>query len=423
MNRTAPPGERPRLCACPLCSHEHLDYQFTHGGTPVVSCAGCGLLMRNPQPSDTELNEMEARRGTVGNEPVAGTGNDRPATLDLIERARSPLAALGEIRHDLPPGGRLHLTVPDLDRRAARLKSGRLEDIAPDHLFFFDRQTVQSLLFRAGFEQVTISKGGAATEIVARRTGGAPPIVRSTRLTVVMPVFNERDTFLGIFEQVYAKTLSGVDIDIMVVESNSTDGTRELVQKIETRPRVTVIYEDRPRGKGHAVRAGLARASGDLVLIQDADLEYDVDDYDQLVEPLVTGRAAFVLGIRHGMDGKTWKMRHFADQVFVGQAMNVGHLFFTGLFNVVYGQRMRDPFTMFKVFRRDCLYGLIFESNRFDFDWELVAKLVRAGYAPLEIPVNYSSRSFSKGKKVSLWRDPWTFLRACFKYRFVSLGK
>jgi len=423
MNRTALSRERPRLGACPLCSHEHLDYQFTHGGTPIVSCVACRLLMRNPQPSDAELSEMAGSRGVVGTEVVAGTGSDRTATLDLIERSRNPLASLSEIRHGLPPGGRLVLTVPDLDRRAARLKSGRLDDIAPDHLFFFDRQTVQSLLFRTGFEHVAISRRGAATEIVARRSDGPPPVSRSTRLTVVMPVFNERDTFLEIFEQVHAKSLPGVDIDLLLVESNSTDGTRELVQQVEKRPRVVVIYEDRPRGKGHAVRAGLAQASGDLVLIQDADLEYDVDDYDQLVEPIVTGRAAFVLGVRHGMDGKTWKMRHFADQVVVGQAMNVGHLFFTGLFNVVYGQRMRDPFTMFKVFRRDCLYGLTFESNRFDFDWELVAKLVRAGYIPLEIPVNYSSRSFSKGKKVSLWRDPWTFFRACFKYRFVSLGK
>jgi hypothetical protein len=423
MNRTAPPGERPRLGVCPLCSHEHLDYQFTHGGTPIVSCVACGLLMRNPQPSDAELSEMAGRRGVMGTEAAVGTGNDRAATLDLIERSRNPLTSLSEVRHGLPPGGRLVLTVPDLDRRAARLKGGRLDDIAPDHLFFFDRQTVQSLLFRTGFEHVAISRRGAATEIVAHRSDGPPPISRSTRLTVVMPVFNERDTFLEIFEQVHAKTLPGVDIDLLLVESNSTDGTRQLVQQIEKRPRVVVIYEDRPRGKGHAVRAGLAQASGDLVLIQDADLEYDVDDYDQLVEPIVTGRAAFVLGVRHGMDGKTWKMRHFADQVVVGQAMNVGHLFFTGLFNVVYGQRMRDPFTMFKVFRRDCLYGLTFESNRFDFDWELVAKLVRAGYVPLEIPVNYSSRSFSKGKKVSLWRDPWTFFRACFKYRFVSLGK
>lgn len=423
MNRTAPAGERPRLGACPLCSHEHLDYQFTHGGTPIVSCAACGLLMRNPQPSDAELSEMGGSRGVAGAEAVAGTASDRTAILDLIERSRNPLTSLSEIRHGLKPGGRLVLTVPDLDRRAARLKGGRLDDIAPDHLFFFDRQTVQSLLFRTGFEHVAISRRGAATEIVAHRSDGPPPISRSTRLTVVMPVFNERDTFLEIFEQVHAKTLAGVDIDVLLVESNSTDGTRELVQQIEKRPRVAVIYEDRPRGKGHAVRAGLAQASGDLVLIQDADLEYDVDDYDQLVEPIVTGRAAFVLGIRHGMDGKTWKMRHFADQVIVGQAMNVGHVFFTGLFNAVYGQRLRDPFTMFKVFRRDCLYGLTFESNRFDFDWELVAKLVRAGYVPLEIPVNYSSRSFSKGKKVSLWRDPWTFFRACFKYRFVSLGK
>jgi hypothetical protein len=103
--------------------------------------------------------------------------------------------------------------------------------------------------------------------------------------------------------------------------------------------------------------------------------------------------------------------------------MNFGHLFFTGLFNVVYGTRLRDPFTMYKVFRRECLSGLTFESNRFDFDWELVGKLVRSGYVPLEIPVNYSSRSFSEGKKVSFWRDPLTWFRACLKYRFQPLGK
>jgi hypothetical protein len=103
--------------------------------------------------------------------------------------------------------------------------------------------------------------------------------------------------------------------------------------------------------------------------------------------------------------------------------MNVGHVFFTGLFNVVYGTRLRDPFTMFKVFRRDCIHGLTFESNRFDFDWELVGKLVRAGYRPLEIPVNYRSRSFAEGKKVSFFRDPLTWIRACFKYRFTRLGK
>src|SRR4029079_1843909 len=134
MNRTALSRERPRLGACPLCSHEHLDYQFTHGGTPIVSCVACRLLMRNPQPSDAELSEMAGSRGVVGTEVVAGTGSDRTATLDLMERSRTPLASLSEIRHGLPPGGRLVLTVPDLDRRAARLKSGRTDDIDAEPL-------------------------------------------------------------------------------------------------------------------------------------------------------------------------------------------------------------------------------------------------------------------------------------------------
>jgi hypothetical protein len=157
------------------------------------------------------------------------------------------------------------------------------------------------------------------------------------------------------------------------------------------------------------------------VLIQDADLEYDLDDYEMLLEPLRTFQRAFVLGIRHGRDGHSWKMRHFTDQVLLGQWMNLGHLLFTTLFNVVYGQRLRDPFTMFKVFRRECLSGLHLECNAFDFDWELAGKLVRCGYEPLEIPVNYKSRSFAEGKKVTMIRDPLTWLRACFKYRVTPL--
>ena len=238
-----------------------------------------------------------------------------------------------------------------------------------------------------------------------------------------MPVFNERASFPTVMKALLDKTMPHVDIDIIVVESNSTDGTRDEVRKFEGVPRVTIEYQDVPRGKGSAVRAGLARASGDYILIQDADLEYDLNDYEPLLQPLMTGAEAFVLGARHGGSGSSWKIRHFTDQVGVSQIMNVGHVFFTALFNIVYGTRLRDPFTMFKVFRRDCLYGLTFESNRFDFDWELVGKLVRAGYRPIEIPVNYRSRSFSEGKKVSFFRDPLTYFRACFKYRFVRLGK
>jgi glycosyltransferase involved in cell wall biosynthesis len=259
--------------------------------------------------------------------------------------------------------------------------------------------------------------------VLASRSHLPPPSERSYKLSVVMPVFNERTTFQIVIQQLLSKSIPGVDIEIVIVESNSTDGTRDEVRKVEAEARVKVVYEERPRGKGHAVRAGLAHATGDFILIQDADLEYDLNDYDILLAPLMAGRAAFVLGVRHGFDGRSWKIRHFSDQVVVSQLMNLGHFFFTALFNDVYGTRLRDPFTMYKVFRRDCLYGLTFEANRFDFDWELVGKLVRAEYRPVEIAVNYTSRSFSEGKKVLFFRDPLTWIRACFKYRFVSLGK
>jgi hypothetical protein len=101
--------------------------------------------------------------------------------------------------------------------------------------------------------------------------------------------------------------------------------------------------------------------------------------------------------------------------------MNFGHWFFTTLLNVCYLVRLRDPFTMYKIFRRDCIHGLPFECNRFDFDWEIVIKLIRRGYVPVEIPVNYRSRSFKEGKKVSVIRDPLTWLRALVRFRFVHL--
>lgn len=549
--------DRPHVDRCPICGSDELQYQFTHGSTPIVQCAGCTLVMRNPQPSDAELgaiyneryfigsdgsgalseetnrlkretaavylDEIEARleatagdrRGIrllevgsgLGNllveaasrgyevtgveysESSVRTANERLGTArvlqgsvadvalprdhfdvavlaDVIEHTRDPLADLLYVRRALKPGGVLFIAVPSLDSWSARLMRERWMEFKDEHLFYFDSRTVQSLLFKAGFEEVEIASGrktlspdyviqhferfpvpmvspaarltrgllprplrhrsisivASGINVSARRAALPPPGERPEVLSVVVPVFNERTTFPVLIEQLLAKQIPGMAIEVVIVESNSTDGTREEVRKVEGRPRVRVVYEDRPKGKGHAVRTGLAHATGDFVLIQDADLEYDLNDYDVLLEPVRAGRAAFVLGARHGANGRGWKVRHFTDQVLVSQVMNVGHLFFTGLFNVVYGTRLRDPFTMFKVFRRDCLHGLAFESNRFDFDWELVGKLVRSGHTPVEIPVNYESRSFSEGKKVSFFGDPLTWIWACFKYRFAPLG-
>lgn len=236
-------------------------------------------------------------------------------------------------------------------------------------------------------------------------------------LSVIVPAFNEAATLQPVLESILAKVIPGWRIELIVVESNSTDATRSVALRYRDDPRVRLILEDRPRGKGHAVRAGLAVATGDVILIQDADLEYDVADYDRLLAPVAAGATPFVLGARCGH--RSWAIRSFPDQKLNAIVLNLAHWGFALLLNAALGTWLRDPFTMFKVFRRECLDGLTFECNRFDFDWELVIKLVRRGYRPIEIPVTYRARSFNQGKKIAVWRDPWTWLVALVKYRFA----
>jgi len=235
-----------------------------------------------------------------------------------------------------------------------------------------------------------------------------------------MPAFNEKTTFEECFNAVRDKEIAGLEKEIIVVESNSSDGTREVARAICRGEGIRLILQERAAGKGNAVRAGFEECDGDIVLIQDADLEYDVNDYDELVKPILQHRAAFVLGSRHT---GSWKVRKFNDQPLIASFFNLGHVFFCSSLNIMFGQSMKDPFTMYKVFQRDCLYGLELECNRFDFDFEILIKLLRKGYKPLELPVNYRARSLSEGKKVTAVRDPLTWLRALVKYRFCKIGQ
>jgi hypothetical protein len=280
-----------------------------------------------------------------------------------------------------------------------------------------DREAAHLSLLRSGYDRVWIHSHRKRLCISAKRASAAHTI---RTCSILVPVFNEKDTFPELMRTLLEKRLDhlGLEREIILIESNSTDGTRELVAGFAATPGVRIIWQDRPRGKGHAVRAGLGVATGDIVLIQDADLEYDLNDYDVLLEPLLANSAAFVLGARHG---GCFRMRRFPDQRLLGEVLNIAHLFLASFINVLYGQNMKDPFTMFKVFRRDCLYGLEFECNGFDFDHELVIKLVLKGYRPLEIPVNYCARSFKQGKKIRLFRDPPALIAADLKYRLQRL--
>jgi hypothetical protein len=203
------------------------------------------------------------------------------------------------------------------------------------------------------------------------------PARKPVDLSIIMPVFNEVSTVAATLKSVLDKRIAGVEMkEVILVESNSTDGSREIVKAFQGTPGLKIVLEERPQGKGHAVRCGLTHASGDIILIQDADSEYDIEDYDELLAPLLQWREAFVLGSRHQGD---WKMRTFTDNPGLAAVFNFGQIFFTWLMNALYGQKMTDPFTMYKVFRKECLFGLNFECNRFDFDHELVIKLLLKG--------------------------------------------
>lgn len=246
------------------------------------------------------------------------------------------------------------------------------------------------------------------------------------KVSIVIAVYNEASTVGALLERVWAQPLPGLTRELIIVESNSTDGSRAIVAEFIARhsaaggsAHVQAIYQDRPCGKGRAIRAGFAASSGDILLIQDADLEYEVSEYPDLLRPIIEGRTAFVLGSRH-LGPARWKIRQFANNGLLASLMNAGGVLFRGLFNLLFSVRLTDPTTMYKVFRADCLEGLSFNCDRFDFDFELLGKLIRAGYAPLEVPVSYRSRGFEEGKKIRILRDPVTWVVAILRCRFLS---
>jgi glycosyltransferase involved in cell wall biosynthesis len=244
------------------------------------------------------------------------------------------------------------------------------------------------------------------------------------KVSIIIPVFNEVDTVYRLLDQVWNQPVPLPERELVIIESNSTDGTRTVVENFvrehEGKGQIKLILQDRPKGKGSAVKEGIRAATGEILLIQDGDLEYDVKDYPELLQPILDGRASFVLGSRHLAAG-TWKIRTFEDRPLKSFLLNLGGVFFHGLFNILYGQKLTDPTTMYKVFERRCLQHITLESNRFDFDFELVAKLIRAGFPPIEVAVFYRSRGFDEGKKIRVFRDPFTWLWAIVKFRFSPL--
>ncbi len=235
---------------------------------------------------------------------------------------------------------------------------------------------------------------------------GALPLVEYRRLSVVVPVFNERNTIAEIVRRMRAVELP-VALEIIVVDDGSTDGTRQILPQLEDST-VRVKLHDRNRGKGAAIRTGLALVTGDVVLVQDADLEYDPEDWPRLLAPLIKGKAQVVYGSRFTGERRNMLFWHW-----------VGNRFLSLVTNVLYNSTISDMETCYKMIDRRHLDGLTLRADRFDFEPEITAKLLRRGVRVYEVPISYSGRDFSEGKKIS-WRDGLVALWTLVKYRFVS---
>lgn len=223
------------------------------------------------------------------------------------------------------------------------------------------------------------------------------------KISIVIPVFNEKDMISTVLETVIAKKIPGWTKEIIVVDDGSTDGTTEVLKKWDKK--VTVLLSTLNEGKGAAVRKGFEKVSGDVVLIQDSDLEYTPDDYDNLLKPFENPRVTVVYGSR-----------------FLGSHLSTmllytwGNKLVTLLTNILYNSNITDMETGYKLFRKEILPELKLSSKRFDIEPEITAKLLRKKYQIYEVPISYFGRKFEEGKKLT-WKDGINAVWTLVKYR------
>jgi glycosyltransferase involved in cell wall biosynthesis len=228
-------------------------------------------------------------------------------------------------------------------------------------------------------------------------------------LSVIVPVFNERPTVGEVIRRIRSVELP-LAIEVIVVDDGSTDGTDKVLAAVGDST-IRVISHGQNQGKGAAIRTGMESVSGDLVLIQDADLEYDPEDWSKLLEPIFRGKSQVVYGSRFTGERRNMLPLHW-----------IGNRFLSLVTNVLYSSTLSDMETCYKLFDRRVLDGLTIESDRFEFEPEITAKVLRRGYRIYEVPISYAGREVSEGKKIT-WRDGLGAVTALVKFRFVRMDK
>ena len=229
--------------------------------------------------------------------------------------------------------------------------------------------------------------------------------VSTMKLSVIIPVYNEESTITKILCQVRSV---GLAHEIIIVDDGSTDQTRQLLKQEENRLNTIVVYHEHNQGKGAAVQTGFDRATGDVLLIQDADLEYDPSDYPILLRPIEEGRVKVVYGSRFLGSRKAMLFWHM-----------LGNKSLTLLTNILYNAILSDMETCYKVFCADVVKGIPLRSRRFEFEPEITAKVLKRGYRIFEVPISYYGREYEEGKKIT-WREGPKAVWTLIKYRIVD---
>ena len=228
------------------------------------------------------------------------------------------------------------------------------------------------------------------------------------KVSIIIPVFNEKDTLEQLVEKVEQANFAGLEKEIILVDDKSTDGTFEILQRMQEKYKV--LFHEKNQGKGAAIRTAVKEATGDFVVIQDADLEYLPDDYDKLLPLLINNEADVVYGSRfkNEENSKNFILKN-----------KLANMFLTMLTNILYGAKITDMETCYKAFKREFIQGITIKSNRFDFEPEITAKIMKKKAKLVEVPISYIGRGHEEGKKIN-WKDGIHAILTLVKYRFTD---
>lgn len=233
------------------------------------------------------------------------------------------------------------------------------------------------------------------------------------KISIIIPAFNEAKTIKELVKLVQEANVSNLEKEIIIIDNNSSDNTNKILDELSKEDQRIKFFVEKNKGKGAAVKRGIRESSGDIIIIQDADLEYDPSDYDAMIKPILNGVTEFTNGVR--IESRLRK----TDKIKIGILGWIGNHIITWVTNILYSNNAKEYEGCYKAFTKNIVNSIQIKTNGFDFDNELICKLLKREIKPIDVPIHYYPRDYSEGKKIN-WRDGFKILWTIIKYRFIN---